>query len=628
MAVSYDLDDLTLIRVSDGWQLDIRPLLSDAGLSFTGAIDTAPTWTATVADPEGEVLNAHRFIKRSGGPEFEPFFKTDASGRLVKIDCRIRGRWYRLQGISVDADTLTLTLEDRLVARLRSKYGHRVASRNDVTRAQFSESLVKALKSERVDFYSRDLTVKQPIAKGQPADSSSDSKDTDNSDAKLSGGPKTFSSNQQVFAEACASECGLDVRVIAAWMMREFGGAEKTTRNNYNFMSVGFTDSGDTAQSQKDVFGKPASAGKYTGQFLKGDTTPKSSQQIQDITKTAGKPIEDQVRAIIDSNWASSHYNRDYSGFTALARSFKASGDSSVETVDVSYQYEVKQDEDYWTALGRLADEVLWRCFVHQRQGSPEVVYFMSDYQLLRSKVQYTFQPSRREHTAGPSFDWDNTQVFPQQFTVTVLIDPEALAPGDVVDAVELGPANGRWLVQEVSYSYFSPGVSLTLIQPVVPKKEPPHEEAQKNDEDEAKAPGDGKSGQWTLGQGANRAGVGLKQPIEDFLTELAGNTNEAVVVTTGTNHNQMTTSGNVSDHWDGNAADIGVPVDSPKGDNIAAAALIVCGVKRAQAEEMARTGQGLDFSRDYTWKGHRVQIGWRTNVGGNHHNHVHVGVK
>jgi hypothetical protein len=29
-----------------------------------------------------------------------------------------------------------------------------------------------------------------------------------------------------------------------------------------------------------------------------------------------------------------------------------------------------------------------------------------------------------------------------------------------------------------------------------------------------------------------------------------------------------------------------------------------------------------------YNWRGYRIQVGWRTLNGGNHYNHVHVGLK
>lgn len=144
------------------------------------------------------------------------------------------------------------------------------------------------------------------------------------------------------------------------------------------------------------------------------------------------------------------------------------------------------------------------------------------------------------------------------------------------------------------------------------------------------------------IAAGANRAGIGLQHPIIAYLTLMGGVLGRAVTVTTGTNHSRLTTSGNVSDHWDGNAADLGVGGNIPGaascatgpgggdehlGNSYAYAALRVAGVAADTAHAWAQSGENLQFNHNWQWKGHRVQVGWRTCTGGNHWNHVHVGV-
>lgn len=138
---------------------------------------------------------------------------------------------------------------------------------------------------------------------------------------------------------------------------------------------------------------------------------------------------------------------------------------------------------------------------------------------------------------------------------------------------------------------------------------------------------GGGGHGEVSIAPGANRAGVGVKPVVERFLRHASANAGIPIRVTTGTNHNQMTTTGNVSDHWDGHGADIGVPWLSRKGDRIAAGALIAAGVKPARARAMARRG-GL---YTLTHNGLRIQVIWKVTGaqnGGEHRNHVHVGVR
>jgi hypothetical protein len=61
----------------------------------------------------------------------------------------------------------------------------------------------------------------------------------------------------------------------------------------------------------------------------------------------------------------------------------------------------------------------------------------------------------------------------------------------------------------------------------------------------------------------------------------------------------------------------------------VAAHALQVAGVPWSQAVRMAQKGGVFNVTpKSGPYKGHRVQVLWKTMVGGNHHNHVHVGIR
>jgi hypothetical protein len=100
------------------------------------------------------------------------------------------------------------------------------------------------------------------------------------------------------------------------------------------------------------------------------------------------------------------------------------------------------------------------------------------------------------------------------------------------------------------------------------------------------------------------------------------------LIVTSARRPGAITVDGNVSDHASGNALDFGVAAnagtdDGPVGDRIAAAALIVAGWTEPRAVAWARHGGLVDIHV----AGVRIQIIWKTDEGGNHHNHIHVGV-
>lgn len=138
-----------------------------------------------------------------------------------------------------------------------------------------------------------------------------------------------------------------------------------------------------------------------------------------------------------------------------------------------------------------------------------------------------------------------------------------------------------------------------------------------------------GTAGEVTVAPGADRPGVSVQPIVVQYLAAMAGLAGRPIVITTGTNHNRLTVDGNVSDHWDGHAADLGMAAnggtdDGPIGDTLMTACLVLAGVPPDHARSQAIAG-GL-YTLDHA--GLRIQCIWRTNAGGNHHNHVHVGVR
>lgn len=138
-----------------------------------------------------------------------------------------------------------------------------------------------------------------------------------------------------------------------------------------------------------------------------------------------------------------------------------------------------------------------------------------------------------------------------------------------------------------------------------------------------------GATGKVTVAPGADRPGVSVQPIVLRYLAAMAGLAGRPIVISTGTNHNRLTVDGNVSDHWDGHAADLGMAAnggtdDGPVGDTLMTACLVLAGVPPDKARSQAVAG-GL-YTLDHN--GLRIQCIWKTNAGGNHHNHVHVGVR
>jgi hypothetical protein len=136
-----------------------------------------------------------------------------------------------------------------------------------------------------------------------------------------------------------------------------------------------------------------------------------------------------------------------------------------------------------------------------------------------------------------------------------------------------------------------------------------------------------------TAGGGELRFAPGVDADVTPLIRaigeRIAGLYGQSLVVTSARRTGAITANGNVSDHAFGNALDIGMAAnggtnDGPVGDRIATAALIVAGWAEPRAIAWARHGGLINV----IVAGLRIQLIWKTDEGGDHHDHVHVGVR
>lgn len=136
-----------------------------------------------------------------------------------------------------------------------------------------------------------------------------------------------------------------------------------------------------------------------------------------------------------------------------------------------------------------------------------------------------------------------------------------------------------------------------------------------------AQVPGDVR-----VAPGANRPGVPLQPVLLNYLSAMAGIAGHRIVVTTGSNHSEYTVDGNVSDHWDGHAADLGNAANGgvPGNDRNFMACLLLGGVPGDRAARLVASAGLITLYH----AGLRIQCIWKTYKGGDHYTHVHVGVR
>jgi hypothetical protein len=115
---------------------------------------------------------------------------------------------------------------------------------------------------------------------------------------------------QSKFAGRLAELTGLDPHVVAAWeLAEESGGAAqgREAASNFNWLNIGYFDSGAGKMAFDKAFSDPISAAEQSAKFLKGEWGGASSS-IRAILASVGQSPEQQLQAIANSDWASTHY--------------------------------------------------------------------------------------------------------------------------------------------------------------------------------------------------------------------------------------------------------------------------------------------------------------------------------
>lgn len=129
--------------------------------------------------------------------------------------------------------------------------------------------------------------------------------------------------------------------------------------------------------------------------------------------------------------------------------------------------------------------------------------------------------------------------------------------------------------------------------------------------------------GEVEIAPGANRPGVPLQPVTLEFLRRVAAYAGRKMVVTTGSNHSRLTSSGYVSMHWTGHGADMAIQVNGgARGlTRIQYGCLLAGGVAPRRAAQMARQGGLVNL----THAGLSIECIWRT---ADHFDHQHTGAR
>lgn len=631
--------------------------------NITRTMDAASTLSVTVHDPDKILLSSALWD--------------------YSLDVEMNGMWFRLVQTSKDGDDVTLVFEDRVIAWMRSKKKPLKVSRGSMTRAEFVQKMVKEIEADNkagfpLHFFSPELHKKQPVAS---ADKQVDDLEARQTKEKGIQGDKVegtgLSPSQVAQAERLlrvgdslkAPYKAMIAVICAALGESDLGDNPDTFTPNYlGFWGVLQGSSGKDKRWPA-YFPDAHDTEAFAHAFFKGGKGFQGGGAIA-LSAISALSVGGMVTRIEGSGEDGSYYGK----FEPIAKKVvSAFGTDANDTATTSVTSNVfkpypfmrgKPDgplgENTYQAATRLAAQVRWRFFV---VGT--YVYFVPDRDLISSKAILSIHDENQdadndEGILTVNFDVDAGKPV-NEATLTARADRWFADPGEVVIlGSKFGPAAGRWLISRIERDLFEYNATITLRKPQDPKKEPAPtltsytRPATKYETGSKALPGGTdpnsygpvKIGKVSMASGAERAGVSTNKWVIEFLQIVAGLTSENVVITTGTNHNQYVKgSRNESDHWTGNAADLAFGADAPsrgsdlttlrKGANIATAALKVLQPFNktliVNPRDIANTEGQLAFQNKYNWvhngKSYHCQVGWRTNVGGDHYNHVHIGV-
>lgn len=508
---TLDLDDLVL-NWTDGRVKDLQARGAITGVELTRTIEGASTLTITLRDPDSKLFS--EWAKRMRAPSrsrrgrrtpveadegWDPIISPDLRGRAMQVN--LDGAVFRLvqAGYQHQTQEITLTFEDRIVYLLKRKRGERRASRAKVTRAQFILSLLREVKLIRPPFICPDLTVKQPIdkpdangttpltrsstralraatngsaASGAAAGADAGAGISTTTELTVKGKPATSEQlrvGQQVLD--ASSEAKADPRPTKAAVcaciveseMQNLRGGDRDSRGVLQIrdatargMGVDNTNVSEsvTAFHKRGFWGKggaidvarknPGMSVGHVAQNTQGSAHPERYDQVAD-----------EAQKWIDA----------YSG--------GALGAGDGEYVK-SYQFAREPDENSWTAIQRLAEEVGWRCFI-----VGEAVYYMAEDALYRRRPRYEINRRNLDAIVDLSYDidWGKTV---SEATLVVSLDRWGAPPGAVILLDGLGPPDGRWLITQVRRDWFAPTAEITIKQPGRAKREPAAERGQR----------------------------------------------------------------------------------------------------------------------------------------------------
>lgn len=439
----------------DGREVDVRIGAADTTADYTLDMDSTAALVITMRDQQRKLL-------ASG------LLDSNADGKLDRsVEVTVDGAVYRLAQVQKAGDQFTLTWEDRLVSRMRS-LRVRTKARQGEDHIRFARRLVARAGGTLVTptgvAIVKDAKPLEHKRMRAAADDRRERGIADAAELTISddGGNKVKLGAERirvaeamlgVAAQEQASDRATVALIIAAIVesllanlrsgdrdsigvlqvrvgLHGAAVAASVTRSSRKFLRDGFTGAGGAIELAKD---NPDWTAGQIAQAVQGSAFPDRYQ------KHVG-----EAKAIIEA----------YGGTGAVG------GGTEGTRAAVLLQVGTPEapDEDFWTALGRIAAAKGYR--VHALRNR---VFYGREQDWIRSRPQATISEQ------SPGIDWIDWEWSPNKRVNTASVACRAAAwsvlPGSSVMIAEPdgSRANGRWLVASVERSRYSTTCAIEL---------------------------------------------------------------------------------------------------------------------------------------------------------------------
>jgi hypothetical protein len=443
-------------------KLDFNAVNSVLDARILETMTGSPTFTLRIHDPDLALLNSDVLMYEDRDGDFQ----------LRAIDIDIDEHPFRLVGITWDdaevgsGIDLTLTFEHRLVAFLREHDKPLKISRKRLSLSQFIQRMAREVKAMRIRFVTPDVGARNPIEK--LTDTTKDAnrepglgKD-DHVEVK---GAKATSKQRRVIeqvlgvGERKGAKKKLLIVAIMVITQESRAGVENSNKSNPNVKGPFHQD------------------GSYGTEAQRMDPTHAANEFFKRAIAADKQNPHSSYAALAESVQRSGDAAPYEQWHDEAARTVKAFGGTGSEsrTYYKRFNYTRGVDgkkENSWDCSQRYAQLINWRSFVVGKA----TWYWISEPDLFKSRSRMTID---RKHPAvvgiGGNIDKGKKA---GTLRVRARVKRWAAPPGSVVTIRGEGPADGRWLVEDIERSVFSPEANITLKKPTKPKPEPRSEQA------------------------------------------------------------------------------------------------------------------------------------------------------